>query len=101
MVLKGCRSRSLGLSATSWDTIQAVHDLCVHWMLDPQRSLLVERGDACLLRNELRTGRIGCRLYERDDRLVCCAVVPGRQGIRGPSPPRVRKSDIESNGNAA
>ena len=61
--------------------LQAVHHLRVHRMLDPQRAVLVEGGDARLRRHELRARLVGGRLHELDDRLLRGAVVPRGQRI--------------------
>jgi hypothetical protein len=64
--------------------LEAVHHLRIHRMLDPQRAVLVERGDTLGRRHELRTslGRRG--LHEFDDRFLGRAVAPRgkRVGLR-------------------
>ena len=52
-------------------------------MLDPQRAVLIKRGNALLGRHELRAA-LGCsRLDEFDDGLFGRAVVPRSQRVRG------------------
>jgi hypothetical protein len=53
-------------------------------MLDPQRAVLIERGDARLGHHELEAGAVGGVTYEGDDRLLRCAVIPGRERIGSP-----------------
>ena len=60
-------------------------------VLDPERAVLVEGGDALGRRHELRARRGRGRLDEVDDRLLGGAVVPGGQRVglaRGRVPPR-------------
>ena len=61
--------------------LEAVHHLRVHRMLDPQRAVLVEGGDALGRRHELRAALRRRRLHELDDRLLRRAVVPRGQRI--------------------
>ena len=50
-------------------------------MLDPQRAVLVEGGDALRGRHELRAGLVGRRMNEVHNGLFGLAVVPGRERI--------------------
>src|SRR5213594_515517 len=63
------------------NTFQAIQDLRVHRMLDPQRAVLVERGDALGRRHEPRAALRRRALHELDDRLLGRPVVPRRERI--------------------
>src|SRR6185312_9000106 len=65
----------------SRNALQAVHHLRVHRMLDPERAVLIEGGDALRRRHELRAPFGRRRLYELDNGLLGRAVVPGRQRV--------------------
>ena len=73
------------------DALQAIHHLRIHRMLDPQRAVLIERGDALLGRHELRAGLLGRGLDEFHDGLLGRAVVPRSQrsvrSLASPQPP--------------
>src|SRR5262249_23689554 len=69
------------------DPLEAVDDLRVNRVLDPQRAVLVERRDALLRRHEFRVGAIGRGLNEMQDRLLRCPVIPRWQRI-------VRRLDV-------
>ena len=66
--------------------LQAIHHLRIHRMLDPQRAVLIKRGNALLGRHELRAALSCSRLDEFYDGLFGRAVVPRSQrvcGLRG------------------
>ena len=65
----------------SGHAIEAIDDLRVDRMLDPQRAVLVEGRDALFRRHEFRARRIGRLLHEAEDRLPRGPVVPGGQGV--------------------
>jgi hypothetical protein len=50
-------------------------------MLDPQRSVLIEGGDALLGQNEIRARLVGRGFHEVDDCLLGGAVIPRRQRV--------------------
>ena len=64
--------------------LQAIHHLRIHWMLDPQRAVLIKRGNALLGRHELRAALSCSRLDEFKDGLFGRAVVPRSQRVRSP-----------------
>src|SRR6516162_11939 len=63
------------------DPVQSENDLRIHRMLDPGRSILVERRDPLLRRNEVRIRLVGRGLYEIQDCLLRRSVIPRRQKI--------------------
>ena len=63
--------------------LQAIHHLRIHWMLDPQCAVLIERGNPRLGRHELRAALSRGRLDEFDDSLFGRAVVPRSQRVGG------------------
>ena len=91
-VLNGSTFASSGFAlTTSRHAIEAIDQLRVDRMLDPQRAVLVEGGDALLRRHEILARGVGGRANEVEDRLFRGAVVPGGQGIAaGSRPERVR-----------
>ena len=65
------------------DLLQAIHHLRIDRMLDPQRAVLIKRGNALLGRYELRAA-LGCsRLDEFHDGLFGRSVVPRSQRVCG------------------
>jgi len=63
------------------DAVEAVDDLRVDRMLDPQRAVLIEGRDTSFRRDEVRTRLVGRRAHEVHNALLCRAVVPRRQRI--------------------
>ena len=61
--------------------LQAIHHLGVHRMLDPQRAILIERGDALLGWHKLRTALSGRRFDQFKDGLFGRTVVPRSKWI--------------------
>ena len=59
------------------NALQAVDDLRVHGVLDPQRAVLIEGGDALLGPHELRARPVRGGVDEIEDRLFGGRVVPG------------------------
>ena len=55
---------------------KAIDHLGVHWVLDPQRAVLVEGGDALLRRHEFSARLVGRRLDEFEDGLLRRSVIP-------------------------
>ena len=81
-VLNGSTFFSSGLAFTTCrDAFQAIHHLRIHRMLDPERAVLVESGDALLGRHEFRASLIRGGLHEVDDRLLGGPVVPRGQRV--------------------
>ena len=70
------------------DAVEREGELDVHRLLDPQRAVVVERGDALGLGHEVGRAFRGHRRDEIDDRGFGGAVVPGRQRIGWPSADR-------------
>ena len=68
------------------DTLEAVGDLGVHGVLDPQVPVLIKGGDAFLRGYEAAARSVNGALHEADDRLFRCAIVPGRQRVTGLGP---------------
>ena len=66
-----------------WHAFQAIHHLGVHRVLDPQRAVLVEGGDAILGRDILGIRLVSYRLDECQDGLLSGAVVPRWQWVLG------------------
>jgi len=58
------------------DAVEREKRLGIHRMLDPQRAVLVERGDAVLRRHIVRVRPIGRCFDEIEDRLLRRAVIP-------------------------
>src|SRR5205823_9765621 len=63
---------------------QAIHHLRIHRMLDPQRAVLIKRGNALLGRYELRAALSCSRLNEFDNGLLGRAIAPRSQRVRRP-----------------
>ena len=63
--------------------LQAIHHLGIHRMLDPQRAVLIKRGNALLGRHELRAALGRSRLDEFYDGLFGRSVVPRSQRVSG------------------
>jgi hypothetical protein len=60
------------------DAIEAIDDLRIDRVLDPERAVLIERGDA-LLRPQVAWARgVRCGAYEIEDRVFRGPVVPRR-----------------------
>ena len=59
------------------DTVEAKDHLCVQWLLDPERAILVEFGDAIFQRHIGRAGTVGRGAHEVEDCLFRRTVVPG------------------------
>src|SRR5208337_3875929 len=79
-VSNGLRSFNSGFAFTRSPTwFHAEDDLRVHRMLDPERAVLVEFGDALFRRHEVLARRIGGDAYEVEDRLLRRSVVPRRE----------------------
>jgi hypothetical protein len=70
----------LGLDQRRY-ALEDVHHLRIHRVLDPQRAVLVEGGDALGGRHELRAALRRGLFTKVDDRLLGRAVVPGRQRV--------------------
>ena len=66
-----------------FNAVEGEDDLRVHWLLDPERAVVVERGDALLGENEVGASLVGDAGDEVDDRALGGAVVPGRERIVG------------------
>jgi hypothetical protein len=64
-----------------FDAVDRKHHLRVDRLLDPQRPVLVERGDALLGREESRARLVGGRPHEVEDCLLGGSIIPGRQRI--------------------
>ena len=79
--------------ASSSHPVEREHRLRVERMLDPERAVLIEGGDAILGRHEARAASSWSRLHEGEDRLLGRAVVPGRQRIIR----RLRRNDEPGN----
>jgi len=60
---------------------QAVHDLGIHRMLDPERAVLIERGDAFLGRDKLRATGFRGRFDKIHNDLFGPAIVPRRKRV--------------------
>ena len=60
------------------DAVEDEGELDVHRLLDPQRAVVVEGGDALIHRHEVRPALGGDTRDEGGDRLFRRAVVPGR-----------------------
>ena len=56
--------------------LEAVHDLCIHGMLNPKRPVLVERGNARLRRHEGGFGAVDGSLNKGNDRLLRQLIIP-------------------------
>jgi hypothetical protein len=56
--------------------IQAVDQLRINWMLNPERAVLIEGGDTIFRRHEIFAGRIGRRVDEVEDSLLRRTLVP-------------------------
>src|SRR5258708_17956339 len=63
------------------NTIQAVDDLAVHWLLYPCRTILVEARDPLRRRDEMPARRTRRDVNEVQNGLLCRAIVPGGQRI--------------------
>ena len=61
--------------------VDGEHELVVDRLLDPQRAVIVERGDALGRRHVIGPALLGHPRDEIDDRLLGRPVVPGRQRI--------------------
>ena len=83
-MLNGATFASSGFALTrARNLLQAIHHLRIHRMLDPQRAVLIKRGNALLGRHELRAALSRSRLDEFHDGLFGRAVVPRSQRVRG------------------
>ena len=58
------------------DTVEAKDDLRVHRMLDPERPVLIERGNTILWRDKICARLIGGDAHELEDCLLRRSVVP-------------------------
>jgi hypothetical protein len=76
--------RQLGLRLDQRrNLLQAIHHLRIDRMLDPQRAVLIKRGNALLGRYELRAA-LGCRrLDEFKNSLFSRTVIPRRKRVLG------------------
>ncbi|MNC90926.1 hypothetical protein D3C83_70850 [compost metagenome] len=63
------------------DPVDGKDRLAIDRVLDPERAVLVEGGDAVGDGNEPVVAFVGCRGDEVEDRLPGRAVVPGRKPI--------------------
>src|SRR5438876_2781605 len=83
----GAERRDLGQFRLRLDQgrnlLQAIHHLRIDRMLDPQRAVLIKRGNALLGRYELRAALRRSRLDEFYDGLLGRSVVPRRKWILG------------------
>ena len=68
--------------------IEAIEQLRIDRMLDPQGAVLIEGRDALLRRDEILARRIGRVAHEIQDRLFCRAVVPGGERLGALRPRR-------------
>ena len=75
--------------------VEAVDHLRIHRMLDPQRAVLIEGGDALLRRHEILARLVGCYSDEFEDRLFRRSVVPRCERRRGLC---LRRSGVEKSG---
>src|SRR5256885_17221451 len=67
-------------------------ELEIHWLLAPERAVVVERGDAFLRRNKVGRAFLGDLSDEVSNRLLRCAVVPRGKRIGGGPRNRPRES---------
>jgi hypothetical protein len=65
------------------DAVERELELEVERLLRPERAVVVEDGDALLLRDEARSAGACGAVDERDDRRARRAVVPGGQRLGG------------------
>ena len=65
------------------DPVKAIHHLGIHRMLDPERAVLVERGDAFLGRDKIRAAGFRGRFDKVHDGLFRRAVVPRGKRVLG------------------
>src|SRR5262249_54989851 len=61
--------------------LQAIDNLRVHGLLDPQGAILIEGSDALRLRNKRRARPVSCGLHEIEDGLLCHPLFPGWQRV--------------------
>ena len=80
--LNGCVSFHSGCDGgLGLDAVEREGELGVHRMLDPQRAVIVEHGDALRLRHEIGRAFLGHLLDEGDDGRLRGGVVPRWQRI--------------------
>jgi hypothetical protein len=83
-VLNGATFASSGFALTRAGTFsRAIHYLGIDRMLDPQRAVLIKRGNALLGRYELRTALSSRRLNEFKNGLFSRTVIPRGKRLLG------------------
>src|SRR5439155_25022280 len=69
------------------DRLHAINreeELEIHWLLTPERSVVIERGDALLERNKIRRAFLGDLSDEFGDGLLGRAVIPRSERVGSP-----------------